>query len=165
MPMAEERHRVLRAVFPLLPLRQHRALFTRTGRGLGVEPWLQHHLTFSNSDESGNIAKLLGTTRHCVFAQLEDFEGLSTVLDTREALAGLPGADRVLTAQQFDKHIRSEDRPTTLWWYLMLPVLTPSREVAFVQATLSGRFGAEDFWWLAKKNNDAWSIESLKVTW
>jgi hypothetical protein len=165
IPSLEQRASALREIFPFLPLSEPRALFTHKGRGETVVPRLYYQISVSgNIDGSARVAQMLGTTDALVVAEYGFVDGapsVDTSLVTREILQGLTPPERILEFPEFALHNDSDGAPTALWWYLMLPVLTPELDTAFVSAQLNGKFGAEDFWWIAKKVGGGWTVEAV----
>jgi hypothetical protein len=162
-PSLDQRISVLRELVPLLPLNDPRPLFTEKGRGKRVTPWIHYLVSIGNSDDADRIATLLGTTRKIVFSEFEQLcnERETITLETRTVLEGLPSLRRVLDFEQFAAHHDSDDPPSAIWWSLCLPVLKPSLDVAFIATTLWGRFGGEDFCWLARKTRGGWTLEAI----
>jgi hypothetical protein len=163
VPSLDQRISVLRELVPHLPLEEPRPLFTENGRGICVTPWIHYLVSTGNSDDADRVAARLGTTREIVFAEFEQLcnERETITLETRTVLEGLPSLRRVLDFEQFAAHHDSDDPPTAIWWSLCLPVLTPSLDVGFIATTLWGRFGGEDFCWLARKTPGEWTLEAL----
>jgi len=167
IPTEAERITALREIFPLLPLQTPQPLPLPDGTlGAPVVPWVQYYVSAGNCDASGRIAEVLGMPEDDVSAQMDeaidrvDGQGGEMLL-TEKLLEGLPGDHRVFTLAQFD---RAHESNTEVWWTIDLPVLTPSRDVAFVNAQLGASSNAEDFWWLAKRKDGVWSVTPIKVT-
>jgi hypothetical protein len=165
VPSLEQRVSALREIFPILPLSEPQALFTRKGRGESVVPRLYYQISGNgNIDASARVAQMLGTTQALVDAEygfVDDAPSVDARLVTREILEGLTPPERILEFPEFALHNDSDGAPTALWWYLMLPVLTPELDTAFASAQLNGKFGAEDFWWIAKKAGGGWTVEAV----
>jgi len=163
----EERVAALREIFPLLPLRDTHALFTEKGtRGVRVVPWIQYYVCDVNLDDVDRIATILGTDPMTIHAQLDAFfeaYRAPSLLETRDALEGIPSLTRVFDFAQFARHHDSEGPATALWWTLCLPVLAPSRTTALVRAQIGGNYGAEDFYWLARRTGESWRLEALDL--
>lgn len=164
VPSLEQRVSALREIFPFLPLTEPRPLFTRTGRGDSVVPRLYYQVSANgNIDASARVAQMLGTSQALVDAEYgfdDDAPSVDARLVTLEILGGLTRPERILEFPEFALHNDSDGAPTALWWYLMLPVLTPELDTAFVPAQLNGKFGAEDFWWMAKKTGGGWTLDA-----
>ena len=167
IPTEAERIAALREIFPSLPLKTPQPLPLPDGTlGAPVVPWIQYYVSPGNCDASGAISRVLGMPEDDVFTQLDDvidrIEGHGgDMILTSDVLEGVPGAHRVFTFAQFE---RAHESNTEVWWTIDLPVLNDSRDVAFINAQLGASTNAEDFWWLAKKKDGAWSVTSIKVT-
>ncbi|NOU30715.1 MAG: hypothetical protein HOO96_22675 [Polyangiaceae bacterium] len=144
IPSVQDRILALRQLFPLLPLREARPLFEASGeRGERVTPWIQYYVSDVNCDDTDRIAELLGTPSAVVGAQLEAFFDATSggaLLETRTVLDGV---ERVLDFAQFAGYQDDDGAPTAIWWTLLLPVLHPSLDAAYVGAQLGGTYGAE----------------------